>query len=209
MFIENRKLTVLTAALTAIGFVSATSVLLAFPVPLTSSFEQGAATPTSSVAETRQRASSERPPNAAATKPAPGADGQPRDVEKDLIRLAELQAEADLLEITLDGQKASILHSIQFLSGRVSRYAVQDRAAPNDWQQSLQKVNEQLSIDRENYRKNKIKLALLNYQIARESKALGVTLDVIAPLTELNLRLDRLGEKIDRLGATLTGKAGP
>jgi len=205
MFLENRKLTVLSAALTAIGLVSATSVLLAYPVPATM---QGVATPSSSVPENSQKAS-ERSPNAPETKPTLVADGQPRDVEKGLIRLAELQADAELLEITMDGQKASILRAIQFLSGRVSRYAVQDRDRVNDWQQSLQKVSEQLSIDKESYRKNKISLALLKYQIARESKALGVSLDATAPLTELNRRLDRLEEKIDRLVGALSGKAVP
>jgi hypothetical protein len=177
MFIEKRKLTVLTVALAVFGLVAATGVLLAYQVP--------------------------------ATKRTLVSDRQPDDVEKDLTRLAELQADADLLELTLDGQKASIQHSIQFLSGRVSRYAVQDRSGVNDWQQSLQKVSEQLSIDRESYRKNKVKLALLKYQIARESKALGVSLDAMAPLSEVNRRLDRLEEKIDRLAGALSGKAVP
>ncbi len=96
---------------------------------------------------------------------------------------------------------------MQFLAGRVSRYAVQDRVGGNDWQQTFQKASEQLAIDKESYRKNKIKLTLLKYQIARDSKTFGVSLDASAPLTELNRRFDRLEEKIDRLTGTLTGKA--
>jgi hypothetical protein len=204
MFIENRKQTVLSAALTVIGFVSATTILLAYSMPATIAD----AAPSSTVPENRQKAS-ERSPNAPETKPALVTDGQPIDVEKRVIRLAELQADADLLEITMDGQKASILHSMQFLSGRVSRYAVQDRDGVKDWQQSLQKVNELLAQDQESYKRNKIKLTLLKYQIGRESKALGVSLDTTAPLSELNRRLDRLEEKIDRLTGALSGKAVP
>jgi hypothetical protein len=199
MFIENRKQTVLSVALTALGLASATTVLLAYPL-------HGVARSSASVPETSQGLS-ERLPNSAQAKPASPANIQPRDIEKDLIRLAELEADADLLEITLDGQKASILRSFQFVSGHVSRYAVQDRVGGNDWQQTLQKASEQLAIDRESYRKTKIKLTLLRYQIARESKALGVSLDASVPLTELNHRFDRLEEKIDRLTGTLPGKA--
>jgi hypothetical protein len=199
MFSANPRLAVLFATLTAIGLVSATSVLLAYPAEIV-------ATPGLPIPETAQGVS-ENSRDRAQTKPAPAADGEPRDVEKDLTKLAELQAEADLLEITLDGQKSSISHSMQFLAGRVSRYAVQDRVGGNDWQQTFQKASEQLAIDKDAYRQNKIKLTLLKYRIARESKALGVSLDASAPLTELNHRLDRLEEKIDRLTGTLTGKA--
>jgi hypothetical protein len=205
MFIEKLMLTVLTVPLAAFGLVPATGVMMAYQAPASKPVE---AQVISSLPEDSQKVS-QRSQNAAETKSTLVSDRQPGDVEKDLTKLAELQAEADLLEITLDGQKASILHSIQFLSGRVSRYAVQDRSGINDWQQSLQKVNEQLSIDRESYRKNKVKLALLKYQIARESNALGVSLDATASLSELNRRLDRLEEKIDRLAAALSGKAVP
>jgi uncharacterized coiled-coil protein SlyX len=204
MFLENRKLKVLSAILTVIGLVSATGVLLGYAVKTV----RGEVQPSLSSPENNQTAS-EKPTNGTGAQAPRVAVAQPRDGEKDLIRLAELQADAELLELTLDGQKASILHSIQFLSGRVSRYAVQDRDRGVDWQQSLQKVNDQLAQDQESFRRNKIKLALLKYQIARESKALGVTVDASAPLTELNRRLDRLEEKIDRLTSSLGGKAGP
>jgi hypothetical protein len=205
MFIEKLTLTVLTVPLAAFGLVPATGALMAYQAPAPKPLE---AQVISSLPEDSQKVS-RRSPNAAKTKSTLVSDRQPGDVEKDLTKLAELQAEADLLEMTLDGQKASILHSIQFLSRRVSRYAVQDRSGINDWQQSLQKVNEQLSIDRESYRKNKVRLALLKYQIARESNALGVSLDATGPLSELNRRLDRLEEKIDRLAGALSGKPVP
>jgi len=204
MFLENRQRTVVSAALAVIGLVFVTSVLRAYPVPVV---PQADAKPTAIVSENSQKGS-ERPPNAPEAKPATSAEGQAVDAEKRLIKLAELQADADLLEITMDGQKASIQHSIQFLSGRVSRYTVQDRDRAFDWQQSLQKVSELLAQDQENYKKNKIRHALLKYQIARESKALGVSLDASQPLTELNRRLDRLEEKIDRIAGAITGKAG-
>jgi hypothetical protein len=204
MFLTTLKRTVWTLPLAALWLVPATVVLLAYQVAT----KQAAAQAISSLPDDSQKVS-RRSPNGAETRPTRVSDRQPGDVEKDLTRLAELQADADLLEITLDGQKASILHSIQFLSGRVSRYAVQDRIAVNDWQQSLQKVSDQLAQDQESYKRNKIKLTLLKYQIARESNVLGVSTDATAPLTEINRRLDRLEEKIDRLAGALSGKAGP
>jgi hypothetical protein len=205
MYVGIRKLTVLSAVLTVIGTVSATSVLRAYPAPAS---PQADAKPSAPTPESSQK-TAEKSPSGPETKPGQMADGQPVDSEKRLIRLAELQADADLLEITMDGQKASIQHSMQFLSGRVSRYTVQDRDRGVDWQQSLQKVGELLAQDQESYRKNKIRHALLKFQITRESKALGVSLDPTVPLTELNRRLDRLEEKIDRLAGALTGKAVP
>jgi len=213
MSIEKLKLAASTLLLTAIGLVTVTSVLLAYQGPANKLTKPRAGT---AISETAQK-DPETSPGTSKPKPTPPVNA--KFISDDAVAaLEELRVQAELLEIEIEHEKASIKQLTQFVNGFVSDPGPPppNKAAREDFErtQAVSQRNVDLSRGqlfdlKTTYRENQIKLALLKREIARETKTLKETDEPLPSVTGLDRRLDRLEEKLDRIISVLPAEAKP
>jgi hypothetical protein len=209
MVVEKLKFAAAILVLTVLGAVTATSVLRAYQAPAEKLPE---AIPASVGRATGPQAP-ERVPNTSDRTPAPTANGKV-DEDAAVSRLEELRVEADLLEITIEVEKASIKAAAEFLKRAegtgphglgLAKDKEELKRQLDEFEVSIARTKRQLSDDQRSYRDHRIRLAVLRRQLAREAKALKEPEEARVSASDLTRRLDRLEEKLDRVIRELPG----
>jgi hypothetical protein len=209
MFIRKLRLAASSLLLAALGIATAASALLAHHGPSTNVAPGG---PDPVEIGIIQEAG-EAEPQKSEREPVHAAGVAPDDAA--VVRLEEYRVEAEMLQIQIDAERAAIEHSTQFLQGldaeshpaidQLVDQAERDREKAR-LKNTINSTKKEIAANEEKYREHRIKLALLNRRIARESKALGTEEERLPALQSLVVRLDRLEGKLDRILAALASK---
>ena len=212
MFIEKLRLAAATVLVTVIGVATATTVLFAFQGPGNTASEPKA--------DAAENAISQKVPTSSLTtaqpKLVPTVASTKVDNEEAASGLEELRVEAELLEITIETEKATIKNLAGFLDGvaeQIDEIESMRSQQTKDQQEKLDErrantmriIYSRLKNKQGEYRDHRMKLAALHARIARESKALNESDQSLPNASAPDRRIDRLEEKLDRIIRVFVG----